>query len=216
MKKIFLSLSLVSALNAGAQEPVGAYTPKQPPIPVEVFGGQNSSMYQMIVSKQITSGNKFGFFNLINYEVAYDDFVPDSYIIQSLFSYEIVKGLNIGAGANFKTFGGFKPLVSASYSYHNRDFSFLVQPSYEVHEDGTLETFGLFEWHPVNQKKIQPYFRLQGLVSMNNVHTFSYHYWRAGVQYKMFRVGPAFNVQYAGPDAITSTNFGGFLTILIN
>ena len=216
MKRIILSLSVLFALNVSAQEHQGEYTPKQPPIPVEVFVGENSSMYQMIVSKQITPGSKFGFFNLINYEVAYDEYVPDSYIIQSLFNYQIVKGLNIGAGANFKAFGGFKPLVSASYSFFNKDFSFLVQPSYEIDKDGSLETFALFEWHPVNQKKIQPYFRLQGLASLNSEHTFSYHNWRAGIQYNMFIVGPAFNMQYVGPDAISNTNFGGFLTILID
>ncbi|HAA11677.1 MAG TPA: hypothetical protein DCE41_08260 [Cytophagales bacterium] len=215
MKEIFFIINLMAALNATAQQRDGAYVPKQPPIPIEVVVGQNSSMYQMIVSKQITPGSKFGFFNLINYEVTYDDFAPNSYIIQSIVNYEIVKGLGVGAGANFKSFGGFKPIAVASYSYFNRDIGFLVQPSVELAENGNYEVFTMFEWHPVNAKKIQPYFRVQGLLTFNDEHAFSYHYWRIGIQYKGFRVGPGLNVQYVGPNVVNTTNLGGYFSILI-
>ncbi len=99
------------------QEDKVDYVPHQPLIPIEVFAGQNSSMHQMIISKQLTSTSKFGFFNLLNYEVHYDEFTPNSYVIQSLFDYKIVKGLKVGASANLKAFGGFKPMIA--FTYHN-------------------------------------------------------------------------------------------------
>ena len=217
MKKVLiLSVLVFIGSCVIAQEKKENYVPHQPPIPVEVFAGQNSSMYQMIVSKQITPTSNFGFFNIINYEVDYSEFTPNSYVIQSVFDYQIIKGLKIGVGANLKAFGGFKPLIAVNYSVFSKDIGFLIQPSFELHKDGNAEVFSMFEWHPINQKKVQPYFRFQGLVSFNDKHSFSYHYWRAGLQYKMFRVGPALNVQYTGPKATSNANFGGFLTILIN
>lgn len=217
MNKIVMCGLLFTTTTMGnAQEEDLEYKPMQAPIPVEVFGGNNSTMFQMTVSKQITTGSKFGFFNLVNYEIDYDKFTPNSYIIQSLFTYNFSKHFNAGLGASLKVLGGFKPMVSASYSLFNRNIGLLIQPSYELHKDGLVEIFSMFEWHPHNEKKIQPYFRVQALASFKNEHVFSYHNWRAGIQYKMLRVGPGLNVQHAGPSVTTSVNFGGFINILIN
>lgn len=209
---------LSSMLSYGQVEEVSPSPPVvfQAPIPIEAFVGLNSSMFQMTVSKQVTPGSKFGFFNLLTYEVDYVNSSTNAYLIQSVFTYNITNRFNVGTGANLKAFGGFKPIVWASYSIFNKDIGFVVQPSYELHKEGVAELFSMLEWHPANQKKIQPYFRVQGLLGFNTEHIFSYHYWRAGVQYKMFRFGPALNVQYVGKNAERITNFGGFINVLIN
>lgn len=66
----------------------------------------------MIVNKRFAPDSWFNFFNLINYEVDYDELTPDNYIIHTLGYYEFAKGFDVGAGGNFKAFGGFKPIVS--------------------------------------------------------------------------------------------------------
>lgn len=215
MKLLIFPLLLIS-IFLKAQENSTQFQIPQPPIPVEVMVGGKSTIYQMIVDKRFAPGSRFKFFNLINYEVDYNEFTPNSYIIQTIASYEFVKGFDAGLGGNLKAFGGFKPIVSASYSNFSRRMGLLIQPVYEIHENGEFSVFTLFEWHPVNNKKIQPYFRLQALTAWTDVHSFSYHNWRAGAQFKTFRFGPAVNVQYHGPNAESTMNWGGFVNVVIN
>jgi len=205
---------ILSAWQINAQET--AETPSyQPPIPVEVMVGENSTMYEMVVSKRIMD-SKFNFYNLINYEVDYNETTPNNYFVQTIITYDIAKGFGLGVGGNLKTYNVFKPLVAATYSRYTEKTGIYIQPSYEIHKDGLFELYALFEWTPTNKKKIQPYFKLSAYTSRDAIHSFSYHNWRLGINYKSFRIGPALNVQYFGEDATSYTNFGGFVNILIN
>jgi hypothetical protein len=185
-----------------------------PPIPIEAMAGDNSAMFQMILSRNFGEKQQFNFFHLSTFEDVYSEYAPDNFLIKNILAYNINRRINIGAGANFLS-QGFRPLVAATFSHFTRNIGLIVQPSFELHKDGVGEVFLMFEWSPKNEKTIQPYFRLQALSTFNSAHVYSYHFWRAGVQYKNLRVGPAFNVQYAGPEATTYTNVGGFINFLI-
>lgn len=215
MKFLVLIPILLLSFILKAQENIHQFQIPQAPIPVEVMVGAKSTMYQMTVDKRFVSGSRFKFFNLINYEVDDNEFTPDNYIIQTIGSYEFAKGFDVGIGGNLKAFGGFKPIVSASYSHFSRNTGFLIQPVYEIHKDVDFSTLAFFEWHPVNEKILQPFFRIQALTAWGSEHSFSYHYWRAGLQYKIFRFGPALNVEYVGPNATSTTNWVGFVSVLI-
>lgn len=212
---IFIPILLISFILK-AQEPNPQFQIPQAPIPIEVMVGAKSTMYQMTVDKRFAPGSRFKFFNLINYEVDDNEFTPDNYIIQTVASYEFAKGFDAGLGGNLKAFGGFKPIVSASYSHFSRNTGFVIQPVYEVHKDGEFSTLSFFEWHPVGMKMLQPYFRLQALTAWASEHSFSYHNWRLGAQYKIFRFGPALNVEYFGPNANSVANWGCFAGVVIN
>jgi len=212
---IFIPVLLISFMLK-AQENNPQFQIPQAPIPVEVMVGAKSTMYQMTVDKRFAPGSRFKFFNLINYEVDDNEFTPDSYIIQTIGYYGFAKGFDVGAGGNLKSFTGFKPVVSVEYTHFSREVGLVIQPVYEVHKDGEFSTFAMFEWHPVGVKKIQPYFKLQALTARTDVHTYSYHYWRLGAQYKIFRFGPALNVEYFGPNANSVVNWGCFAGVVIN
>lgn len=212
---IFIPILIISSMLK-AQENNPQFQIPQPPIPVEVMVGSKSTMYQMVVNKRFALDSRFKFFNLINYEVDYNDLTPDNYIIQTIGYYEFAKGFDFGAGGNLKAFGGFKPVVSVEYTHFSRDMGIVIQPVYEVDKKGEFSTMAMFEWHPVNKKIIQPYFSVQALTARSNVHSFSYHNWRIGAQYKIFRFGPALNVEYLGPNPKSEMNWGGFVNILIN
>jgi hypothetical protein len=216
MKNIVVLLILLFTLFCSSQELEKSNESFQAPIPLELMVGNNYSLYQMTVSKQLTPGNKFGFFNLLSYEIDYVESTPDIYFIQSVFTYNINNNFNVGAGANLKSFESFNPIVWSSYSVFNDKIGFILQPSIELSKNGVAELFSLFEWHPVSQNKLSPYFRVQALFGRNNKHVFSYHYWRLGAQYNMFRFGAAINVQYIGENTISNTNLGGFVSVLIN
>lgn len=211
---ILFSFFLISFI-VKAQDNNHQFQIPQAPIPVEVMVGAKSTMYQITVDKRFVPGSRFKFFNLINYEVDGNEFTPDNYIIQTIGSYEFAKGFDAGIGGNLKAFGGFKPLVSASYSNFTRETNLIINPVFEIHKGGEFSAWGMFEWHPVNEKLLQPFFSLQVLTAWGSQHSYSYHYWRTGLQYKNFRFGPALNVDYLGPNAISKTNLGGFIGVLI-
>lgn len=212
---IFIPVLLISFILK-AQENNPQLQIPQAPIPVEVMVGGKGTMYQMIVDKRFAPGSRFKFFNLINYEVDNKEFTPDNYIIQTLGYYEFAKGFDVGVGGNLKAFGGFKPIVSVQYTNFSRERGIIIQPVYEVHKDGDFSTLAMFEWHPAGEKKIQPYFRVQALTAWASEHSFSYHNWRWGAQYKIFRFGPALNIEYFGPSANSVANWGCFAGVVIN
>lgn len=216
MKFLIVIPVLLISFTLKSQENNPQFLVPQAPIPVEVMVGAKSTMYQMIVDKRFVPGSRFKFFNLISYEVDENEFTPDSYIIQSIGYFEFAKRFDIGVGGNLKAFGGFKPIVSVQYTNFSREKGIIIQPVYEVHKDGEFSTLAMFEWHPAGDKKIQPYFKVQGLTAWANEHSFSYHNWRLGAQYKIFRFGPALNVQYHGGNAVSSVNWGCFAGLLIN
>ncbi|WP_196894709.1 hypothetical protein [Aureivirga marina] len=217
---IVLSLILSFSTSVFAQGKEEFHGEHKTPIPIEITAGNESSLYQMIVAKQFGKKQQFGFFNLLNYEVDYDSKTPDNYIVQTIFSYNFSRNFSLGAGANLKTFGGFKPLIAGAYTFFNKDFGLVIQPSIELEKDGVGELFTLFEWHPVSSKKIHPFASFQGATSFkskNGKHDYSYVYLKLGIQTGNFRVGPALNLQEIGNGdfAKSHINFGGFLSLLI-
>ena len=187
---------------------------QQPPIPIEIVVGNISSTYQSVITRQLYN-SKFSFYNLTYLEVDYDDTTPHYYYIQTIVSYGLYKGFSIGLGANLQTYNAFKPLVAVSYGYFTENIGIFIQPSYEIHKDGAFELYAMFEWTAINNKKLQPYFKLSAYSSWKDDHVYSYHFWRAGLNYNSFRFGPALNAQYYGKDFSNVLNWGGFINILL-
>ena len=147
--------------------------------------GDDYAFYQVVISKQIgSSESRFSFYSMINYDMYYADSIPDNYFIQSIFFYNFWKNFGVGLGANSKPYGGTKPLIALSYSLYTESIGLYIQPSYEIWKDGLFEVYNLFSWTPVNDRKIQPYFKLEVYTSWGNTgHSYSYHNWRLGLQY---------------------------------
>ncbi|MGI9570699.1 MAG: hypothetical protein ACR2PH_13425 [Desulfobulbia bacterium] len=208
-----MALLLPSFILAQVEKHTESYV--SPPIPAEVMVGNKSSVYQLLIHRKIVKDKKFDYFSLISYKNNYDDNIPNSFFIQSVVTYDIMKNLSVGLGANIKSFDGVKPLISAFYINASKNYFLLIQPAYELHKDGLFELFTTYTWSPKNDRKIQPYFNIQALTSFKEKHAFSYHRWSLGIQYKIFRFGPALNTQYYGEEAISETNVGGFINVLI-
>jgi len=188
----------------------------QSSVPVEAMIGNDYSSYQVVVNKQIGSAeSRFSFYSMVNYDMYYDNSIPDNYFIQSIFFYSLTERIGVGIGANSKPFEGTKPLIALSYSIYTENIGLYIQPSYEIYKDGLFELYALFSWSPNNDKRFQPYFKLEAYTSWGDEHSYSYHNWRLGLQYKIFRLGPALNVGYFGENFDSMTNWGGFINIII-
>ncbi|RLD22822.1 MAG: hypothetical protein DRI71_07005 [Bacteroidetes bacterium] len=186
----------------------------QSSVMVETMIGNDYSSYQVILSKQIGSADsRFSFYSMINYDMYYDETVSDNYFLQSIFFYNITGGISVGTGVNSKPFVGTKPLIALAYSKYTESIGLYIQPSYETYKDGLFEFFVLFSWVPYNEKLIQPYFKFEGYTSWGSEHSYTYHNWRLGLQYKIIRLGPAINLAYFGENYDSATNWGGFVNI---
>ncbi len=136
-KHLTLLIFVLFAWQINAQDTTDSSV-YQPPIPVEIMVGNNSSMYEMVVVKQIMN-SKFKFLNFLNYEVDYDEITPNSYYIQTIVSYDLPKGFGVGIGSNLQTYNPIKPLVAVSYAYYTAQTGFFIQPSYEIHKEAAFE-----------------------------------------------------------------------------
>ena len=213
---LFISCSMVAQEDT-TQSQKSSQQCSQVSVPVEVMVGNDYASYQVVINKQIGSPeSRFSFYSMINYDMYYADSIPDNYFIQSIFFYNFWKNFGVGLGVNSKPYEGTKPLIALTYSLYTESIGLYIQPSYEIWKDGLFEVYNLFSWTPVNDKKIQPYFKLEVYTSWGNAgHSYSYHNWRLGLQYKIFRFGPALNVAYFGKDFESATNWGGFVNINI-
>ena len=181
---------------------------------VEAMIGSEYGSYQIVVNKQIGSAeSSFSFYGMINYDMYHEDSIPDNYFIQGIFFYGLTERIGVGIGANSKPYEGTKPLIALTYSLYTETIGLYIQPSYETYKDGLFELYNLFTWTPNNAKKIQPYFKLEAYTSWGSEHSYSYHNWRLGLQYKIVRLGPALNAGYFGKDFDSTTNWGGFINI---
>lgn len=186
----------------------------QPPIPTELMVGNEYSLFKMIVTKQI-KGNKLKFYNLLSYEVEHQDLSAVNFFNQSVLFYDFTANISAGLGLNYKTFGGAKPVVSVLCSKFGKRGGYVIQPTIELHKEGAKELFVLFEYIHQNEKKIQPYFRLDAFTAFLKQHDYSFLNWRIGANRKGLRFGPALNIQYFGTQGANRFNFGGFVQVLI-
>lgn len=220
MKRAILFFFILASFLSHGQDIQGGHQgpSHKAPIPVEIMAGNNWLMFQNIIARDFGAKERFNYFNLINYEVEYVSEAPASYIVQSLFSYKLSQNFALGAGANLKAFGGFKPLVGGQFTYFDRKFGVVLQPSVELGHGGVAELFGLFEWNSTFEKQWQLYFSIQGASSFATseaVHDFSYLNTRLGIQAGQYKIGPALNTRFIGSDVHAEYNFGGFISISI-
>ncbi|BDD05574.1 hypothetical protein [Aureibacter tunicatorum] len=230
MKRIiilfFTCLSIISYAQDHSQtEEYGSY---EAPIPIELMVGNKWLMFQNIISKNFGKNDQFNYFNLVNYEVnhkrndnegSHGANQEASYIVQSIFSYNLTQHFSLGAGANLKAFGGFNPIIAGQYTHFSRNFGLVLQPSFEFGETRIAELFALLEWYPDIQKSWQPYFSIQGasnLATATREHEFSYMNSRLGIQYKNIRLGAAINSRFIGENFMDEWNTGAFFSILIH
>lgn len=212
MRYLLLIIVLYS-IKLKAQD-ISAYETFEQIFPIDVVIGDNSTMYQSIYNKDINGVEKLHFFNLVNFEFVYNESVPDYHIVQSLFYYDLFKGVQVGVGANFKSSGGFKPLLALSYGNYGANHTLFIQPSAEITKNGVAELFAIYEWSP-QKESLAPYFNIQLLNSWflnDKGHDFSYAYFKLGMKRKSIRFGPAFNYQLFGKNT-EITNWGVFLGV---
>lgn len=188
----------------------------QQDIPVEVFAGHRAVAHQVYMTKYLDSTSKIGYFGYMRYEAPYADRQKSSFTGQSLFFYDIAKGVSL-AGGGYITNEGFMPQIAIAYSRNISDLSFTVFASFEPVKSPNSEIFVLLSYTPALNKSGSWRLFTQLIGSYNfkyDAHlgyNFANEYLRLGLSRKGWQFGLGADlVQVKGTGALP-TNGGVFL-----
>lgn len=186
-----------------------------PPIPVEVFFGNQQINYQTTVKKLFSPESKFGFFNLATFTTDYkNDASEDFLLIESQLSYTIKGGFGMMAGTFINSFTGFSPILGPQHTYASRQVLAVTIASFFLNEKNDFQIFGLYEYKPPLAKKWVLYNRLQFIYSHSlkyDFHNRSYLYLRSGLKKEAFVFGLGANLDQYGPTKRFGDNYGLFI-----
>ncbi|NLA24791.1 MAG: hypothetical protein GX879_07485 [Bacteroidales bacterium] len=191
---------------------------KNPPINVEALVSNRGIAFQQMANKKMQSLPRLGFFNVINFVGEWDTPIANDLMTQGNITFQIIKGLDIMAGFHLTSVTGFRPTTGLMYSYAKPDFTFVVNPRFDLMKNGIFETFSLIEYRPKINDIWGIYSRLQGVYGHtlnDNTHARSYVVARIGLSYREFNFGLGTNLDWYGPTKANINSFGGFLAVAL-
>ncbi len=190
------------------------------PTPIEIFAGNKTYTFQLIVSKQFSPKSRFGFFNVTNFTGDYKKVSQTTeFFSQSLLTAQVWKGISVTTGlsaigsssANSIT---VRPTAGLQYLLANRNFVVVILPRFDLSQTYNFETFTVLEYKPMLSRTWGIYTRFQGLYNYNtklDFHEISSIYLRAGLSYKNVAFGIGSNHDFYGPNNHNVNNFGVFI-----
>lgn len=220
-KIIFSSfcLGICSNWTLHAQENKEKSALPSSPIAVESVFGNIGTSYQLSFHKKTKSIPKLGFFTSSSIISDWQKSHYDGVMIQGMFTYKLLKGLDAIAGFHYANSTNLRPTVGLLYAYAKKDFSIIVKPRVDLVKDAVAEGMFITEYRPVLKADYRLYTRLQslyGLKTSSGDHARSYIYGRLGVSFKEFSVGLASSFDWFGPQKGFQSNYGGFLTVALH
>jgi hypothetical protein len=190
--------------------------PSSPPIPLELFLGNEQLNFQLIVKKKFTPESKLDLLVISVFSENWDKNVEigNSVVIPFQFNYNIgKKGFAIAAGGEGNSVVGFSPLVGVEHSFANRKVLAITVLNYLINENQDLKLFGLYEYKPPINETWSFYSRVQFVYNYGfaeGSHNRSFLYLRAGVKKGPLGLGLGANWDQYGPNRIAKDNFGVF------
>jgi hypothetical protein len=191
-----------------------------PPIPAEIFLGNKYLSVQVVITKLLKEGSRWGYFNLSTFAGDYKNTVQKNEIVsQSLLTFKVYKGFSLTSGLamNYKT--GLRKIVGFQYTYANPTWLVVSVPSYDLNDGHNAELMNLVEYKPKISKNLGLYTRFQTLYVHStklNQHERSSIFTRVGLSRNNFQFGVGFNADWYGPHKASGLNTGVFGRVLMN
>ncbi len=202
--------SVVIAQDSGAK-PQGS-----PPIPIEVFFGNDRFVSQITINKKFTSSTKFGVLVSSYFAADYEnDLRKNESMNILLLSYDIYKGLGVTSGAALNSKWGFRPFSGGLYSYADKTFFTLISSGFYLTESNNFESKVVLQYKPKLNDVWSLYSRVEFLFNQDmdtKKHERSALYGRLGLNYKAFNFGFATNYDWYGPVKFSRENYGVFIS----
>ncbi|MFC3880470.1 hypothetical protein ACFOSV_09800 [Algoriphagus namhaensis] len=210
LKKLIIVLIafLLSTLNSFAQH-------KQPPIPFEIFFGNEAVFSQLIINRDFSPESKFSLFSLTTYTSGYnqDGYENDLALINQI-TYDLGKGFGFMGGINVNAAVGLTPVIGPKHVYASRKFLAVSILSYSVDGKHDLSFFGSYEFKPPLNRNLSLYTRFQALLNESigeSRHNRSFMYLRIGLKKRNLNYGLGANLDQYGPDKNFTDNYGLFI-----
>lgn len=215
---ILLWLLLPPGGSAHAQEPTrpggpdGPRRPSTAPVPAEVMAGSAYASFNLVLSKPLAAGSRWGVFHQNTLVAGYDDSGDDDLAVQSLVTFAAARNLRLTAGAFYASFPGISPTVGLQYLSAGPRWLVLVSPRVNVESEPSYSVFSILRYSSGSGPGLRPYLSLQALNTFDaNAHIKSYQWLRVGVDAGGTQVGVGLNLDEAGPDPAVDTSVGLFV-----
>lgn len=172
------------------------------------------------MTRYLDSTGRFGYFGYLRYEIPYSDRDKSSFTGQSLFFYDVAKGVSVGGGG-YVTNDGFMPQMAIAYSYNIGDLSFTAFGSFEPVRSPNSELFVLMSYSRRLNRKGTWHLYTQFIGSYNfnygnsRGYNFANQYIRLGLSHKGWQFGPGTDLVQIGGTGSLPTNIGIFLRRLL-
>lgn len=222
MRFFFIAALIIGTaicVNAQTSDTLVIQPPTVAPIPIEALATDEAINFQMIVSKRFLSRSKFGFFSVVNLLDTYgNDRGKNEFMVLSMASYALFKGLSLNAGLWTNSALGARPTVAVNYTHIGKEFLIVCVPRVDLIQDHNVESVLIAEFFPMLSDDWGLYNRVQALYNYNveqEAHDRSYFYVRVGASYKTFRFGVGNNLDYYGPARIHNQSWGLFVGALL-
>jgi len=187
-----------------------------PPISVELLLSNRGATFQNIISKDIRSIPRLGFFGVTNFVGEWQTNQVSDYMTQGSLTFELFKGLKLNAGFHLSNATGIRPSMGFIYSFANPVWLIVLNPRIDLSARANFESLALVEYKPRISTAFTLYSRIQLLygetVNTSN-HSRSYFFARTGLTYREFTAGIGTNIDYYGPNRQNQNSFGGFLAV---
>jgi hypothetical protein len=181
------------------------------PIPVELMAGNRFASIDVSLSKSFSQGSKLGFFHMNTLQSDYEDKSENSFILQDLLTYEVIKNFRIVGGA-FYGIPGLNTTVGFQYNYINKNIFFLFAPRVNIIDVPSYDFMTIFQYKAEINDKTKLFARLKLLNLFDaEEHIKSYQWLRIGVERKGTQFGLAADFDEVGPNPKVTYNFGIFI-----
>jgi hypothetical protein len=200
--KLFLML-VISGICTGAA--------LAQPVPVEVMGGNRYGLVNMVYSRNLASGTRFGFFHMNTITFDYNEKAGNSFIIQDLATFEIVKHLKVAGGLAYSV-AGLAPTAGLQFSLAGKKTYFLLAPRVNFEKDVSCDIMTILQYKPALSEKVNLYTRFQMLNLFDEAGNIkSYQWFRLGLEVKGMQFGMAVNLDEYGPNPSVEADWGIFI-----
>jgi hypothetical protein len=181
-----------------------------PPIPFEVFAGNNFLFSQVSVSRSFIPESKVKFFGLAAYSTDYQNNLDDRNMVMiNQVSYDLKKGFGFLTGLNMNTAIGVAPEAGVKHLFASPAYLAVTILSFNIHASTNL--LGIYEYKPALSQNWAMYNRLQFLYNTGLSdwsHNRSYAYLRVGLTKDDLSFGLAVNLDRFGPEMEFKDNYG--------
>ena len=211
--------SLLLTANCWAQAPgeTGPPTggPPSPPVQVELHGGHNKTLFQSIIIKPLDARHRFDFFNISYFDSHYKtaDKPFNEGLIQSYVAYNFVKGVGVGVGGTYNTFGGTSANVVGQFVNAGRRHLIVFFTTAYLESNPKYEAFTQLQYRPRLSNKVDLFFQVMALTNWVELesHNRSFQQLRAGISTGRFQAGIGADFDQYGPSPLSKQNVGLFL-----